>query len=68
MQQLFTLTGSIAAVFGMLLCAVSGLVRISGLYYLAGYQSTTIFMVGIGVMVFACLVKLEVLLAQQNQG
>ena len=66
MQQLLTITGSIAAAFGILLCAVSGLARLFGLYHLAGYQSTTIFMVGIGVMVFACVVKLEALSAQQN--
>ena len=66
MQQLLTLTGTIAAVFGILLCAVSGLVRLSGLYHLAGYEATTIFSVGTGVMVVACLIKLEVLLAQSH--
>ena len=67
MQQILNITGSTAAVIGILLCAISGLARISGLYYLAGYQSTTIFSVGTGLMVFACLVKLETLLARQNQ-
>jgi len=68
MQQLLTLTGSIAAVLGILLCAIAGLARVTGLYYLAGYQSTTIFMVGTGVMVFACLVKLEALSTRQNHN
>ena len=67
MHQLLTLTGSIAAVIGIVLCAISGLARISGLFYLGGYQATTIFAVGTGVMVFACLVKLETLLARQKQ-
>lgn len=66
MQQLLTLTGSIAAACGILLCAISGLARIFGVYYLAGYQSTTIFTVGTGVMVFACLVKLEALSAKTH--
>ena len=66
MQRLLNLTGSIAGVLGMLLCAISGLARASGLFYLAGYQSTTLFMVGTGVMVFACLAKLEALSAQQG--
>ena len=66
MQQLLTLTGSIAAILGILLCAISGLARVFGIYYLAGYQSTTIFIVGTGVMVFACLVKLQVVLALQD--
>jgi len=64
MQQFLNLTGSIAAVLGILLCVISGLARLFGLYHLAGYEATTIFSVGTGVMVFACLVKLEVLLAQ----
>jgi hypothetical protein len=67
MQQLLTLTGSLAAIFGILLCAISGLTRLSGLYHLAGYEATTVFTVGTGLMVFACLVKLETLLARQKQ-
>ena len=68
MHQLLTLTGSIAAVLGIALCAISGLARVSGLFYLGGYQATTIFMVGIGMMVFACVVKLEALSARQNRN
>jgi len=68
MQQLLTLTGSIAAVFGILLCAIAGLARLSGLYHLAGYEATTIFTVGTGIMVFACQVKLEALLTRQNHN
>jgi hypothetical protein len=64
MRQLLTLSGHITAVLGVLLCALSGLSRVSGVYYLAGYESTTVFTVGTGLMVFACLVKLETLLAQ----
>jgi hypothetical protein len=67
MHKLLELTGSIAGGLGVLLCAISGLARVTGLYYLAGYQSTTIFSVGTGLMVFACLAKLQALLAQQNQ-
>ena len=67
MQQLLNLAGSIAGVLGILLCAAAGLARISGLYYVAGFESTTIFTVGTGVMVFACLVKLEVLQSQLSQ-
>ena len=67
MHKLLELTGSIAGVLGVLVCAISGLSRVAGLYYLAGYQSTTIFSVGTGLMVFACLAKLQALLAQQNQ-
>ena len=66
MQHFLNLTGSIAALLGILLCAVSGLARLYGLYHLAGYEATTIFSVGTGVMVFACLVKLEALSAESR--
>ena len=66
MHQLLTLTGSIAAISGILVCAISGLARVSGVYYLAGYEATTIFTVGTGLMVFACLVKLELLASRQD--
>ena len=64
MQQLLKLTGSVAGVLGALLCGIAGLARLSGMYYLAGYEATAIFMAGTGVMVFACLVKLELMSAQ----
>jgi hypothetical protein len=67
MQQLLYLGGSIAAILGIFLCTMSGLARVSGLYHLAGYETTSIFTAGIGVMVFACLVKLEILLAQSRE-
>ena len=64
MQQLLNLAGSIAGVLGILLCTVGGLARVSGQYHVGGFESTTLFMVGTGVMVFACLVKLEALAAR----
>ena len=67
MQQLLNLAGSIAGVLGILVCTAGGLARVSGLYYVTGFESTTLFMVGTGVMVFACLVKLEVLQSQLSQ-
>jgi hypothetical protein len=62
MQQILNLTGSAAGVFGALLCAAAGLTRFMGSHYLAGYEATTLFGVGTGIMVFACLLKLESLL------
>ena len=67
MQQLLTLSGHIAAVLGILLCVASGLARLSGSYHLAGYEATTLFSVGTGLMVFACLMKLQMLLDQQSK-
>ena len=66
MHQLLRLTGSIAGIVGVLLCAVAGLARISGNYYLGGYETTAIFTAGTGIMVFACLVKLELLSSNRS--
>jgi hypothetical protein len=59
MYKHLALAGSISGVLGVMICLVSGLSRIAGYYYLANYQSTTVFNMGVGLMVFACLVKLE---------
>ena len=67
MQQLFNYTGNLAGGLGILLCVAAGLTRLLGSFYLAGYAATTIFSVGTGLMVLACLVKLQALLDQQNK-
>ena len=59
MYKHLALVGSILGVLGMLICLISGLARIAGFYYLADYQAITVFNMGVGLMVFACLVKLE---------
>ncbi len=67
MYKNLALTGSIAGIVGALICFIAGLARIGGFYYLAGYQSTTIFNVGVGMMVFACMVKLDSLSTQRKE-
>tara|TARA_R110002072_G_scaffold84388_24_gene191485 strand:- start:15865 stop:16068 length:204 start_codon:yes stop_codon:yes gene_type:complete len=61
MYKNLVLAGSIAGILGVLTCFTAGLARFAGYYYVAGFQSTTLFNVGVGLMVFACLVKLETL-------
>ena len=59
MYKNLALAGSVAGIVGALICLIAGLARVAGYYYLADYQSTTMFNGGVGLMVFACLVKLE---------
>ncbi len=61
MNKLFNVLASASGLLGVLICAAAGLARLSGSFYLGGYAATTLFMVGIGLMVFACLLKLEAL-------
>jgi hypothetical protein len=65
MQKILGLTGSIAGIVGALLCLVAGLARVGGTYYLAGYETTTLFEVGAGLMIFACLTRLEEMRSRQ---
>lgn len=61
MYKNLAFAGSISGILGTLICFIAGLARIAGYYYMFGFQSTTVFNAGIGMMVFACLVKLETL-------
>jgi hypothetical protein len=68
MLQILNYSGSIAGTIGALVCAASGLNRFMGSYYLGGYESTTLFSVGMGLMVFACLLKVEVLIKNTSNN
>lgn len=60
------MAGSVSGVLGALICLVAGLARVAGYYYVFGFQSTTLFMVGVGLMVFTCMIRLDELLARQT--
>ena len=59
MNQAVIWLGNGAALVGILLCAVAGVIRLSGGYWLMGMDAITVFTGGIGLMVFACLAKLH---------
>jgi len=61
MKQAMVWCGNVAGLTGVALCAVSGLVRVSGVYQLGGVELRTLFLVGVALMVLACLVKLHLL-------
>jgi hypothetical protein len=67
MYKYLELAGSIAGILGMLVCLTAGLARIAGYFHISGYESTTLFNVGVGLMVFGCLVKLQNLPAQKGE-
>jgi hypothetical protein len=61
-ERLILLAGNLLAGIGLLMCLGAGMARLSGNYYLFGYSVMTIFMAGTGLMVMACLAKVELLL------
>ena len=59
MNKLLDFTGNIAAALGILVCLVAGASRLTGSYYVLGYEAITLFTGGIALMVMACLAKLH---------
>ncbi|MCP4126740.1 MAG: hypothetical protein GY753_06720 [Gammaproteobacteria bacterium] len=65
MAALFATTGTISGIVGILLCAIAGIVRLTGSYFLLGYQANTLLVVGIAFLAVACFIKLEQLTRQR---
>jgi len=61
MGNMLGVIGNVSAIVGVLLAFGSGLARVLGLYLVSGYTTMTLFQVGTGLMVLACLCKLEVM-------
>ena len=47
---------------GIIVCALAGVSRLLGIYHVLGFESVTLFIGGIALMVMACLVKLHQLI------
>ncbi|GMQ86863.1 MAG: hypothetical protein BMS9Abin08_0061 [Gammaproteobacteria bacterium] len=67
MERLILLAGNLAAVIGLVMSLGAGAVRLSGHFHLYDYSAMTIFIAGIGLIVIACLAKLEVLLLRSRK-
>jgi len=61
MARLFRIAGHVLALAGVLLCLLAGGTRLAGLYTLLGFESMTLYVAGIGLMVAACLARLYAL-------
>ena len=59
MGNMLGVIGNVSAIVGVLLAFGAGLGRVMGLYLVSGYTTMTLFQVGTGLMVLACLCKLE---------
>ena len=66
MMKLIQSLGNLAAVLGMLVCLLAGLARLGGTWSVAGMDVGAVFQLGIGLMVFACLAKLQELIESQR--
>ncbi len=60
MYRLIEITGIVSGIVGLLVCLVSGVLRLSGIWVFHGFDLMTLFVAGIGLMVAACFLKLQV--------
>ena len=60
MANFIKIIGHIAALLGLGVCAGAGFSRILGMHYVLGFETVTLFIGGIALMLAACLAKLYV--------
>jgi len=60
MQKLIQSIGDIAAILGVAICLVTGVMRLVGQPVIFGFEAITLFTGGIALMVMACLARLYV--------
>jgi hypothetical protein len=60
-NNLLGILGNIVAAVGIGVCAVAGVARILGSYYVMGFEAITLFIGGTALMVFAALIKLHII-------
>jgi len=59
MQSLLSILGTLVGIAGLAICVVCGGMRLTGAFYLAGFELITFFQAGIAMVVVACYLKLE---------
>ena len=67
MSKTLETLGSVVGIIGVLMCLGAGVVRVTGGHWLFGFEAFTLFTVGLGVMMMACLAKLQAIALQLNQ-
>jgi len=68
MNDLLLLVGRVSGFVGALLCGVAAAARVSGHFWLGGFQSGTLLQAGTAAMVAGCLCYLVVLTDRSDAG
>jgi len=66
MDKIIAQGGNIVGLAGVLLTAVAGGARVLGHFYLGGFESMTVFLGGMGVMLIGCVAMLHGLSRQRG--
>jgi len=59
MEKTIDIIGNALGALGLLICLLAGVSRVVGSHYLMGFETITLFIGGISIMVAACLAKLH---------
>ena len=59
MEKVIDNGGLVLGVLGLLVCALSGLIRLGGSFYFIGFETNTLFQAGTTLMIAACVLKLQ---------
>lgn len=65
MDTVMVWAGNLAALVGVAICAIAGLTRLTGSFFMSGFAVGTLFLGGMALMVLACLIKLHLLAASR---
>ena len=61
MDKIIALGGNVAGFAGVLLTIVAGVARVTGHYHLAGFETMTLFVGGMGLTLIGSFAKLHIL-------
>ncbi|KPJ90541.1 MAG: hypothetical protein AMJ53_13335 [Gammaproteobacteria bacterium SG8_11] len=59
MEKTIDIIGNALGALGLIICLLAGVSRVVGSHYLMGFETITLFIGGISIMVAACLAKLH---------
>ena len=59
MDKMLGILGHVIGATGIIVCALAGGSRLLGAYHLLGFETVTLFIGGIALMVMACLLKVH---------
>ena len=66
MEKLLDTAGTAVGTLGVAVCLLAGLLRLFGVLALAGSETGTWFVLGIGLVAVGCFVKLQAMSARQS--
>jgi hypothetical protein len=68
MEGIFLTVGRLAGAAGVVTTLVAALMRLAGVYWVSGYQTGTILLAGMALMLIGCLAFLAALTSDRVSG